>query len=516
MSSSGPDLDDSLNDLLNYNEANGLALYHRRGPSQHMYMKYMHSCIGRKIYESARDGMDVTLYELLHNLSLAEANHYINETLTDGQIKCTPLIIAAKNGHQNIVNMLLMKFSPDLEIEGSAQFDGYLIEGATALWCAAGGGHLNVVRTLVERKANVNHATKTNSTPLRAACFDGRLDIVKYLVEHNADIHLSNKYNNTCLMIASYKGHLEVVEYLLTLGSDPNIKALCGATALHFAAENGHLSIIKALLAQNAIISKNTIGMTPLMAAASTSRAHIVEYFISTDLCSEIEKIEALELLGSSYANDKDTYDLEKAFYYMEWAMRSRHRNSDKPLVKKLLPPIPAYDHRVECQTLEQLYAIQSNSSALHMEALIIRERILGQHNPEVPHPIIFRGAVYADSARFDRCLELWLHAMRLRIMNSVSIKKDLLRFAQVFSQIINIGHQLLFAALTEVMETAIKELKRNKQSLDQCLEKASKEAIQEEMDDNLHTVLYLIVIVTKVCLFNFNIFLDYLILIVL
>ena len=284
--------------LFNYNSETSVSLYRRRGPSQHMFMQYMYSRIGRKIYESARDGLDVTLYELLHNLSPEESNQYINETVTDGQIKCTPHIIAAKNGHQNIVKLLLLKFSPDLEIEGSAQFDGYLIEGATALWCAAGGGHLNVVRTLVEHKADINHSTKTNSTPLRAACFDGRLDIVKYLVEHNADIHLSNKYNNTCLMIASYKGHLEVVEYLLSLGSDPNIRALCGATALHFAAENGHLCIIKALLSHNAMITKNSIGMTPLMAAASTSRAHIVEYFISTNLCSELEKSGGIGTFG--------------------------------------------------------------------------------------------------------------------------------------------------------------------------------------------------------------------------
>ena len=74
-----------------------------------------------------------------------------------------------------------------------------------------GAGHLNVVKTLVKAGANVNHPTKTNSTPLRAACFDGRLDIVKYLTEHQANIHIANEYNNTCLMIAAYKGHLDVV-----------------------------------------------------------------------------------------------------------------------------------------------------------------------------------------------------------------------------------------------------------------------------------------------------------------
>lgn len=80
-----------------------------------------------------------------------------------------------------------------------------------------GAGHLNVVKTLVKAGANVNHPTKTNSTPLRAACFDGRLDIVKYLTDHQADINISNKFNNTCLMIAAYKGHLDVVSKYMSI-----------------------------------------------------------------------------------------------------------------------------------------------------------------------------------------------------------------------------------------------------------------------------------------------------------
>lgn len=60
------------------------------------------------------------------------------------------------------------------------------------------------------------------------------------------------------------------------------------------------------------------------------------------------------------------------------------------------------------------------------------RERILGRHNPEVPHSVIFRGAVFADHARFDRCIQLWLHALYLCQLNKVSVVKDLLRFAQV------------------------------------------------------------------------------------
>ena len=89
-----------------------------------------------------------------------------------------------------------------------------------------------------------------------------------------------------------------------------------------------------------------------------------------------------------------------------------------------------------ETQTVDELELIRNDSNAVHMESLVIRERILGVNNPELPHPIVFRGAVYADDARFDRCISLWLHALRLRQRMLLTVSKDLLRFAQVFSQV--------------------------------------------------------------------------------
>ena len=52
--------------------------------------------------------------------------------------RCSPLLIAARNGKENVVKMLLGKFNPNIEQEGDVKFDGYVIEGASPLWCAAG------------------------------------------------------------------------------------------------------------------------------------------------------------------------------------------------------------------------------------------------------------------------------------------------------------------------------------------------------------------------------------------
>lgn len=63
------------------------------------------------------------------------------------------------------------------------------------------------------------------------------------------------------------------------------------------------------------------------------------------------------------------------------------------------------------------------------------RERILGQRNPDVLHSVVFRGAVYADNSKFDRCIMLWLHALNLSQLNKIAVTKDLLRFSQVIPQ---------------------------------------------------------------------------------
>lgn len=52
---------------------------------------------------------------------------------------------AARFGHHMIIKILLTKFKPDLEQEGVVKFDGYVIEGATALWCAACAGKTFII-----------------------------------------------------------------------------------------------------------------------------------------------------------------------------------------------------------------------------------------------------------------------------------------------------------------------------------------------------------------------------------
>ncbi|XP_072291040.1 protein fem-1 homolog B [Eucyclogobius newberryi] len=449
------------------------------------------------VYKAASEGRVLTLAALLLNHSEAETRHLLAYvTQLSGQ-RSTPLIIAARNGHEKVVRLLLDHYRVDTEQTGTVRFDGYVIDGATALWCAAGAGHFGVVRLLVGHQANVNHTTITNSTPLRAACFDGRLDIVRYLVEHRADISITNKYNNTCLMIAAYKGHADVVRFLLEKGADPNAKAHCGATALHFAAEAGHLDIVKELVSQQAAIVENGHGMTPLKVAAESCKADVVELLLAHADCDPKSRIEALELLGASFANDRENYDIQKTYHYLHAAMTERHRDPERLILKQRLPPVEAYGRRRECETLEELENIRVDRDALHMEGLMIRERVLGSDNVDVSHPIIYRGAVYADSMEFDHCIKLWLHALRLRQRGNRNTHKDLLRFAQVFSQMVHLREPLNAVSVEQVMSCSVLEIQRSVSRVDSASEAELPQA-QDNFESNIFTFLYLACISTK------------------
>lgn len=180
------------------------------------------------VFNAARDGKLRLLQKLLEN----KDGHEVTKLMGEKTNGATPLLMASRYGHLDLVEYLLECCSAPVEVGGSVNFDGETIEGAPPLWAASAAGHLKVVQSLLGHGASVNSTTLTNSTPLRAACFDGHLDIVKYLVEHKADLEVANRHGHTCLMISCYKGHKDIAQYLLEKGADVNRKSVKGECAV--------------------------------------------------------------------------------------------------------------------------------------------------------------------------------------------------------------------------------------------------------------------------------------------
>lgn len=386
------------------------------------------------VYNAARDGNLNRLKIYLHCNKGKDEVSMLVAAKTSG---ATPLVIACRNGHLDVAEYLIEKCHADIEQRGAVTFDGETIEGAPPLWCAAAAGHLDIVKLLIQHGAKVNTTTPTNSTPLRAACFDGHLEIVKYLVQHGADIEVANRHGHTCLMIACYKGHIKIAKYLLSLKASVNRKSVKGNTALHDCAESGSLEILKLLIEHGATMDVDSYGMTPLLAAAVTGHNHIVEYLISLPhLVSRRERIDALELLGAICVDKKR--DIIGALELWKRAMHERYHGNGPPILKKRTQKIAAYDYVTEVQDPEALDDLMADPDAMRMQALVMRERILGPAHPDTSYYIRYRGAVYADSGKFNRCIELWNYALdmqqsMLERLNPMT-QSSLFSFTELFS----------------------------------------------------------------------------------
>jgi ankyrin repeat protein len=185
--------------------------------------------------------------------------------------------------------------------------------GNTLLHFAASRGHLEVARTLLELKADVNSVNKEGLTPLHKISrmwLTRSPDIVRLLFDNGANLHVRDNSGNTPLHLAASGGHLEAARTLLELkadvnsldgkGSTPLHRALegvprgpdivrlvrllfdngadlhardnSGDTPLHSAASRGHLEVTRMLLEHNAEVNpKNSHGSTPLhLASAGT------------------------------------------------------------------------------------------------------------------------------------------------------------------------------------------------------------------------------------------------------
>lgn len=251
-------------------------------------------------------------------------------------------------------------------------------------------------------------------------------------------------------------------------------------------------------------------GLTPLTTAAESTKANIVEYFISNEQTNRESKVEALELLGASFANDKENYSIQRCYYYLKQAMLERFRSDAKPLLKESLDSsgLRAFGYEVEVRTMEELEELKFQAHRLHMQGLIIRQRILGCKS-ETVHPIVYRGAVYADHEQFDTCLELWMHALNINAsIDHSCISNDLLRFAQIFCQMLNLGVSFDSDYIEQVLETAFTDMRTsarlfyeyrtNKSQNDsECQSLADR--LQDELDENLLYTLYLLVLIAKI-----------------
>ncbi len=196
------------------------------------------------------------------NASDTEGNTPLSLAVEAGHFEMVKLLIRAKGdvnaaditGNTPLINLAMVD-NPSWEhekianylIEQGAKVNAMNSEGSSALSLAAQGGsdRLNMVKLLIEAKADVNTVDKAGNTPFMNA---GDLSIATYLENHGAAMNVKNKKNMTPLMTAASNGHVKIVQYLIKNGFSLNVTDIDGKTPLMLAAEGGHLEMVEWLV----------------------------------------------------------------------------------------------------------------------------------------------------------------------------------------------------------------------------------------------------------------------------
>eukprot|EP00794_Sanderia_malayensis_P010917 gene10917-12077_t len=152
----------------------------------------------------------------------------------------TGLMYAAFIGRDTIVNMLL-EASVDVNAITSKN-------GTTALMLASNCGNESVAYFLIQQRANVNIRDKKGENALFHAVEGGHINVVKMLLDCDADIEASQTYTKlTPLMVAAIEGHAVIFSMLLEYGANLNARSQVGDTAYNLAMNNGNITIINVI-----------------------------------------------------------------------------------------------------------------------------------------------------------------------------------------------------------------------------------------------------------------------------
>ncbi|OWY96418.1 hypothetical protein PHMEG_00033316 [Phytophthora megakarya] len=215
----------------------------------------------------AAEGGQVEAVEILLTRHTTVDSHGVNSA---------PLAIAAQRGHAEVIKLLLKhnvnvnakdsdgdsalheavySHSPDCArvlIQSEAtELDVQNENGWTPLIAASQRDLVQIVNTLLHKKASVELRTKDGRSALHIAAEEGRVDVVCLLLQHGAEIDVVNKAKWTPLMMAANRGHRETIKFLVEKGASLTCKNQLGENAADVAKFNSRTDVLDLLQLEN-------------------------------------------------------------------------------------------------------------------------------------------------------------------------------------------------------------------------------------------------------------------------
>ncbi len=192
-----------------------------------------------KEINEATDKQDVkTAQTLLSDVKdlLKADRSIVNET---NESQYTPIIIATVNKNSNVELIKLL-------IDAGADVKATTRSGQTPLILAAQNGHDKIVELLLGSGADAKAIISARGiSALFMAAQNGHDKVVELLLGSGADAKTVNAKGISVLYVAAQNGHNKIVELLLGAGADTKAVNARGISALYVAAQKGYDKIVE-------------------------------------------------------------------------------------------------------------------------------------------------------------------------------------------------------------------------------------------------------------------------------
>ncbi|KAJ6160635.1 hypothetical protein N7470_004031 [Penicillium chermesinum] len=156
-----------------------------------------------------------------------------------------PFYCAALEGNLELMKIFYEKGG---DVNETGQTDGW-----SAISAAGSNGHIDAVKFLLDKGADLSTRNARKRTALHTAALNGHVGVVNTLIEsQKVNLDDTDDSCRSALALAALRGYSETVKALTSKGASIDLKDIWGSTALHVAVRNGHFDVIEHLLSLTA------------------------------------------------------------------------------------------------------------------------------------------------------------------------------------------------------------------------------------------------------------------------
>lgn len=120
---------------------------------------------------------------------------------------------------------------------------------------AAAKGDLARVKDIVLQNPDRVNAKHESKTALQLASYEGKTDVIKFLLENKADVNLADEEGDTALHFAAFGQEEKCMELLLQKGAKLNTQNKKGQTSLHITIGKGSVPCTRLLIKRGASVN---------------------------------------------------------------------------------------------------------------------------------------------------------------------------------------------------------------------------------------------------------------------